>query len=291
MLSVFSKFWPRAAAATPATPPAGVEQVRNFYNDHTDKFMQVYGEIIQAFRTNQVTDYLDYTIQSAELHDGQRILDAGCGVGGPASYFASRLQADITGVTISDYQVAKSREVLATKELKGTVTIRQGDYHDIDQLFGENVFDRVLFLESFGHSPDQNLLIEKAYKVLKPGGILYIKDLFRREHPNAEDGRRIDHIISAINQAYAYNVADFTGVMKTIRRLNFILIFVKTPEIRTEEFEHLTISNDFQNLFDIGKIISWEDYVFPIDFYEIKVMKPPFDVNKEKHLYFLNRPQ
>ncbi|MBS1625936.1 MAG: class I SAM-dependent methyltransferase [Bacteroidetes bacterium] len=291
MLSVFSKFWPRAAAATPATPPAGVEQVRNFYNDHTDKFMQVYGEIIQAFRTNQVTDYLDYTIQSAELHDGQRILDAGCGVGGPASYFASRLQVDITGVTISDYQVAKSREVLATKELKGTVTIRQGDYHDIDQLFGENVFDRVLFLESFGHSPDQNLLIEKAYKVLKPGGILYIKDLFRREHPNAEDGRRIDHIISAINQAYAYNVADFTGVMKTIRRLNFILIFVKTPEIRTEEFEHLTISNDFQNLFDIGKIISWEDYVFPIDFYEIKVMKPPFDVNKEKHLYFLNRPQ
>lgn len=291
MLSVFSKLWPRPAAPAPATPPTGVELVRNFYNDNTDKFMEVYGEVIQAFRTNQVTDYLDYTIQSAELRDGQRILDAGCGVGGPASYFASRLQADITGVTISDYQVAKSKEILADKTLKGTVTIRQGDYHDIDQLFGENVFDRVLFLESFGHSPDQNLLIEKAYKVLKPGGILYIKDLFRREHPNAEDGRRIDNIIAAINQAYAYNVADFTEVMKTIRRLNFILLFVKTPEIRTEEFEHLTISNDFQNLFDIGKIISWEDYVFPIDFYEVKVMKPPFDINKEKHLYFLNRPQ
>ncbi len=78
--------------------------------------------------------------------------------------------------------------------------------------------------------------------------------------------------------------------MKTIRRLNFILFSVKTPEVKTEEFEHLTISNDFQNLFDIAKIVSWDNYVFPIDFYEIKVMKPPFDVNKEKHLYFLNRP-
>jgi hypothetical protein len=78
--------------------------------------------------------------------------------------------------------------------------------------------------------------------------------------------------------------------MQTIRRLNFLLLSVKTPEVKTEEFEHLTISNDFQNLFDIAKIVSWENYVFPIDFYEIKVMKPPFDVNKEKHLYFLNRP-
>jgi hypothetical protein len=78
--------------------------------------------------------------------------------------------------------------------------------------------------------------------------------------------------------------------MKVIRRLNFILLFVKTPEVSSETFEHLTISNDFQNLFDIGKIISWDNYVFPIDFYEIKVMKPPFDISKEKHLYFLNRP-
>ena len=42
---------------------------------------------------------------------------------------------------------------------------------------------------------------------------------------------------------------------------------------------------------NIAKIISWEDYVFPIDFYEIKVMKPPFDLNEQKYLYFLNRPE
>lgn len=291
MLSKISRFFKLKTEDKSTAPRSTSEDVKNFYNSNTDKFMEVYGEVIQAFRTKDVKDYLDYTIQNAELRDGQKVLDAGCGVGGPASYFASQLDIEITGVTISDYQVSKSKEVLAQKTLKGSVEIVQGDYHEIDSIFGENVFDRVLFLESFGHSSRQNLLLEKAYKVLKPGGILYIKDLFKREHPNEEDGKKIDAIIDAINEAYSYNVADFTEVMKTVRRLNFILLFVKTPEVVTEQFEHLTISNDFQNLFDIGKIISWENYVFPIDFYEVKLMKPPFDINKEKHLYFLNRPE
>ena len=194
-------------------------------------------------------------------------------------------------MTISEYQVAKSKEILSGKELKGTVEILHGDYHKIDEIFGENIFDRVVFLESFGHSDNKPLLIEKAFRVLKPGGILYIKDLFKREHPNEEDGKKIDRIVAEIDRAYSYHVGDLTEVLKAMRRLNFILLFVKTPEVKTEEFEHLTISNDFQNLFDIAKIISWEDYIFPIDFYEIKVMKPPFDISKEKHLYFLNRPE
>lgn len=286
-MAFFQCFLKRGKSAVKAEPA----DVADFYDSTTDKFMEVYGDIIQAFRTNDVRDYLDYTIQSAELHDGQKILDAGCGVGGPASYFASKLDVTIEGITISQKQVEKSKAVISEKTLKGQVNICQGDYHKIDEIYGENQFDRILFLESFGHSSNQTLLIEKAFAALKPGGILYIKDLFRREHPNAEDGAKIDRIINEINKAYRYNVADLHEVLRTVRRLNFILLSLKTPEVKTEQFEHLTISNDFQNLFDIAKIITWEDYVFPIDFYELKVMKPLFDVTKEKHLYFLNRPQ
>ena len=161
----------------------------------------------------------------------------------------------------------------------------------MDEIFGPNQFDRVLFLESFGHSDNKELLIQKAFKVIKPGGMLYIKDLFVREHPNKEDGVKIDNIVNEINKAYRYNVADLNKILSAIRRMNFILIFVKTPEIKVGEFEHLTISNDFQELFDIAKIISWDNYIFPIDFYEIKAMKPPFDIEQQKHLYFLNRPE
>lgn len=287
LLSVYTQRAETDSPQSSSLPTA----VGAFYNETTDKFLEVYGEIIQAFRTNKVEDYLDYTIANAELKDGQTILDAGCGVGGPASYFASKLNVMVEGITISTTQAEKSKSIIAAKELKGSVGITVGDYHNIDHIYGESRFDRVVFLESFGHSNDQTLLLEKAYKVLKPGGILYIKDLFKREAPTAEDGHKIDKIVAEINKAYCYNVPDFYEVMRTIRRLNFILLFVKTPEVKVGEFEHLTISNNFQELFDIAKIITWDDYVFPIDFYEIKVMKPPFDMNEQKHLYFLNRPE
>ena len=266
-------------------------EVATFYNNNTDKFLEVYGDIIQAFRTNNVYDYLDYTIQNAELKDGQKILDAGCGIGGPASYFASKLNVEVEGITISELQFQKANAAKPSKKLMGKTNFTLGDYHLIDETYGADVFDRVLFLESFGHSNNKPLLIEKALKVLKPGGVLYIKDLFKREHPNPEDGKRIDKIVEEIDKAYCYHVADLHEVLATLRRLNFIILFVKTPDIKVGEFEHLTISNNFQELFDIAKIISWEDYVFPVDFYEIKAMKPPFDISRQKHLYFLNRPE
>jgi SAM-dependent methyltransferase len=281
----------RQKPADAPAPKHTAADVGVFYNSTTDKFLKVYGETIQAFRTNDVKDYLDYTIASAELRDGQHILDAGCGVGGPASYFASVLDIQVEGITISGVQEEKSKEVIASKSLRGSVHVRQGDYHCMDEIYGRDVFDRIIFLESFGHSPDQTMLIEKAFQALKPGGILYIKDLFKRQYANEEEGRKINATIEAINRAYCYNVADLNEVLSAMRRLNFILLSVKTPEIKIAEFEHLNISNDFQELFDIARIISWEDYIFPIDFYEIKVMKPPFDITGQKHLYFLNRPE
>ena len=282
----------KSDAATDKKPVAlNSAEVGAFYNNTTDKFLEVYGDIIQAFRTNNVYDYLDYTIQNAELKDGQKILDAGCGVGGPAYYFASKLNVEVEGITISDVQFEKANAAKASKTLLGKVNFTKGDYHDMDRIYGAEVFDRVVFLESFGHSNNKPLLIEKAFKVLKPGGVLYIKDLFKREHPNAEDGILIDKIVAEIDRAYCYHVADLHEVLATMRRLNFIILFVKTPEVKVGEFEHLTISNNFQELFDIAKIISWEDYIFPVDFYEIKVMKPPFDLSQQKHLYFLNRPE
>ena len=94
-------------------PELNSAEVAAFYNTNTDKFLAVYGDIIQAFRTNDVNDYLDYTISNAELKDGQKILDAGCGVGGPASYFASKINREVEGITIYDVQYQKAVDAKA----------------------------------------------------------------------------------------------------------------------------------------------------------------------------------
>lgn len=264
--------------------------VADFYNATTDKFLQVYGEIIQAFRTKNVDDYLLYTIASAQLQNGQHIIDAGCGVCGPACFFASQLpNLQIEACTISNVQAEKAKAKITESGLENQVRVTLGDYHFLSDLLPEASFDRVIFLESFGHSKDKPLAIESAKKMLKPGGKIYIKDLFVRESEDEWEQLRINQICEQINKAYEYEVGNLYQVVSALRKKGFIIHFIRTPQIEMSAFEHLTISNDFQNLFNIGKIDSWDGYVFPIDFYEILAEKPAFNPMEQMHLYHMNK--
>ena len=278
--------------SNPSEGSAVPQDVGTYYNHTTDKFLAVYGDIIQAFRTHNVEDYLDYTIASARLTAGMKLLDAGCGICGPAAYFAAKLQdVSIEACTISSVQVEKGRENVRAKGLENQINITEGDYHSINELYPAERFDRVYFLESFGHSNDKRKLLHAAWEVLKPGGMVYIKDLFRRESDNEWEQLRIDHICGQINDAYKYHIADLGDVLSILRRKGYVLHYVKIPEVDRSQFENLTISNDFQNLFNIGKIDSWDDYVFPIDFYEILAEKPIQPTMEDMHLYFMNKKQ
>lgn len=267
------------------------KKVQAFYNDTTDKFLEIYGEIIQAFRTNNVESYLDYTMQSAKLENKVlKVIDAGCGVCGPAIYFAKKNNAlKIDACTVSDVQVEKAKAKISENNLNNQINVHLADYHLLDKTFENNAYDRVYFLESFGHSSDKNRVLDAVWEVLNPGGKVYIKDLFRRESEDEWEQLRIDQICDDINKAYEYHIADLNKVLSKLRAKGFVLHFVKTPEVETSEFENLSISNDFQNLFNIGKIDSWADYIFPIDFYEILAEKPKQSNLEDMHLYFMNK--
>jgi cyclopropane fatty-acyl-phospholipid synthase-like methyltransferase len=270
--------------------PSNSHKVQAFYNETTDKFLEVYGEIIQAFRTNNVEHYLDYTYQSAQLDKATKVIDAGCGVCGPAVYFAKKnIALKIDACTVSDVQVEKAKAKITDNNLNNQINVHLADYHFLENIFEKETYDCVYFLESFGHSSDKNKVIDAVWEVLKPGGKIYIKDLFRRESEDEWEQLRIDQICDDINKAYEYHIADLNKVLSKLRAKGFVLKFVKTPEVETSEFENLTISNDFQNLFNIGKIDSWADYIFPIDFYEILAEKPKQSNLEDMHLYFMNK--
>lgn len=264
--------------------------VGEFYNTQTDNFLKVYGEIIQAFRTNNVEDYLNYTASNARIAPGMKLIDAGCGVCGPAIHFAKSVSnLHIEACTISSVQAQMSKDRIQANGLNDRIHVREADYHSLIELYPNTEFDRVYFLESFGHSDNKTKLIHAVWDVLKPGGMLYIKDLFRRESDNEWEQLKINQICEQINKAYCYHIADLTEIISILRRKGYILHFIKVPEIERSVFENLTISNDFQNLFNIGKIDSWDEYVFPIDFYEILAEKPVQHSMEDIHLYFMNK--
>lgn len=264
-----------------------VSDVGDFYNQYNDKFLQVYGDIIQAFRTQDVSILLDYQIDAMQLKENMTILDAGCGVCGPATYFSQKTGVKVHAITISDEQVKKAQDNITAKNLQEKVIVKKGDYHQMSTVFPNEAYDVVYFLESFGHSPYHEKAMDSAWDVLKPGGLLYIKDLFKRLPLVPEHGPKIDFEIQKINEAYRYNVADLNAILNHARSKGFIVAAVKTIDLKMDEFENLMISNEFQELTGIAKIENWEDYVFPIDFFELFLYKPQFDLQYGLDKYFL----
>ncbi len=285
--NALKKIFPSGSGKTFAAQNASPEAVGEFYNRFNDKFVQVYGEVIQAYRTTDVTKLLDYEIASIGFEKGMRVCDAGCGVCGPAIYFAEKCGVKIQAVTISNIQAQEALKKIQKKNIQEKISVHQGDYHQLGKIFGKEQFDVVYFLESFGHSFNHTLAIESAWEVLKPGGFLYVKDLFRKLAVIPEHQPKIDYEISRINEAYRYNIADLNVVLEAIRKQGFAIMFVKTIDLKLEDFENLTISNDFQELTGIAKIENWDDYIFPVDFFEIKCYKPQHELQYGTDKYFL----
>ena len=286
--SIKSFFYSKNSAVNSAKSNlASPQQVGDFYNQYNEKFVQVYGDVIQAYRTTDVTKLLEYEIASIGFEKGMRVCDAGCGVCGPAIYFAQKCGVLVDAVTISEVQQKEGEKKIKEKNIEGQVKVHKGDYHELKNTFGEAQFDVVYFLESFGHSFDPTKAIESAWDVLKPGGTLYIKDLFRKLAVLPEHQPKIEYEIGRINDAYRYNVSDLNKVLDALRQQGFAIMFVKTVDLKIEDFENLTISNDFQELTGIAKIENWEEYIFPVDFFEIKCYKPQHELQFGLDKYFL----
>lgn len=203
------------------------EIVADYYNTTTEGYLKTYGRTIQAFRPKNENDLHRYVMKSAGLKSGMKVLDAGCGVAGPASYFAKWKNIDITGLTISEKQVEIANEYLKSKWLRGKVNVLHGDYHKMSNYATPEAFDRVLFLESLGHSHQPEVAVKQAFKMLKSGGAVYIKDFFPYEIEDLELAKKYKRVVSNINNAYAYHVLDLNQLISSLRRAGFDVGFIR----------------------------------------------------------------
>jgi SAM-dependent methyltransferase len=140
-----------------------------------------------------------YLAELAGVAPGDHVLDAGCGVGGPAIAIARALpEVVVDGVTISEVQARMARELVAEAGLANRVRVHLADFHRLP--FPDASFDVALYLEVTGYSPDLAALYRESARVLRPGGTVYVKDVFCREDPLTERQRQS---ITAFDELWA----------------------------------------------------------------------------------------
>lgn len=112
-----------------------------------------------------------YLALRAGITPDSKVLDVGCGVGGPMRNIQQFTGADITGVTINEYQVKVGNQYCAQKGIADKCRLVQGDFQKLDEIFEPNTFDMAFEIEATCHSPDRVKTFSGINKLLKKGGV------------------------------------------------------------------------------------------------------------------------
>jgi len=109
-----------------------------------------------------------------------RVLDIGCGWGGLALYLAEHTGARVTGITLSQEQLALARTRASEKELGQQVEFRLQDYRDIDE-----TFDRIVSVGMFEHVGVNfyDRFFRACAQMLADDGVMVLHSIGRSEGP------------------------------------------------------------------------------------------------------------
>ncbi len=123
------------------------------------------------------TDAVDEAIAEAGIGASSRVLDIGSGLGGPARYLAERTGCQVTAVELQPDLSSLAASLTERCGLAAHVDHLQADIltHELEA----HSYDAVVSWLCFYHIADHHTLLAQVHKALKPGGRLYVEDLFR----------------------------------------------------------------------------------------------------------------
>jgi cyclopropane fatty-acyl-phospholipid synthase-like methyltransferase len=123
-------------------------------------------------------------MQLGKFSTDDRVLDAGCGVGGSAIYLAQNLNCKVHGISLSAKQIETAEQTAIQYRLRTLLQFSMQDYTQTN--FKNQQFSKVWAVESMQTAPDKMLFFKEMYRILEPGGKICIADMFRNPECKTE---------------------------------------------------------------------------------------------------------
>lgn len=186
----------------------------HYYNLVTDFYEYGWGSSFhfsryyrgEAFR-QATARHEHFLAHKMNIDETMKVLDVGCGVGGPGREICRFTDCTIVGLNNNDYQIERAIHYAEKYNLAHKLSYVKGDFMQMD--FEPESFDAVYAIEATVHAPVLEGVYSEIYKVLKPGGVFGVYEWVMTDDYDEtnEEHRKI---------AYGIEVGD--GIPKMYKR-------------------------------------------------------------------------
>jgi ubiquinone/menaquinone biosynthesis C-methylase UbiE len=163
------------------------EEKDNWFGDWANEYDQTIGKLKRHH------DLLDLVVEQSHVKSNIAILDIGCGTGLLALKFLKKSDCHITAIDSSQEMLDIIEKKVKRFELNEKILCQHEDLEDIE--FDEGTFDIITSTFSLHHIKGKYTMIEKIFRMLKPGGRLIIGEIDLDTTGDVRDPKRLMRIM------------------------------------------------------------------------------------------------
>jgi sterol 24-C-methyltransferase len=203
--------------------------VIDFYDLVTDFYERGWGESFhfaprhrrESFEVS-IARHQHFLASRLGLRSGMRVLDVGCGVGGPMRSIARFSGAHVLGVNISAYQVQKARAYALRDGLSDRCELLEADFTRLP--LADASLDAAYAFEATCHAPDKARVFAEVFRVLRPGAEFALYEWCLTDRYNAGDPVH-QRIKGGIEEGDGLpDISTITATLEVAREVGFELV-------------------------------------------------------------------
>ena len=116
----------------------------------------------------------DVAVEYGEPSSKDKVLDLGCGLGGPGRFLVDRFDCSVVGMDLLPKRIEIARALTRKTSLEKRISYRAADATDLP--FRDGSFLQAWMLDVSMHIRDKRALFQEIARVLRPGGILVMHE-------------------------------------------------------------------------------------------------------------------
>ena len=153
----------------------------------------------------------------AKITSKDKILDAGCGIGGSSIWIAKNIGASVIGLNIHEGQLKIAEDLAKKYNVGHLIKFVKGDFTDTK--FPDNLFDVVWGLESVCYAKNKKDFLKEAKRILKTNGRIIVADGFLQKENLKENEEK--EMRKWLGGWAVPNLVSVNNFKKYLEQLNF----------------------------------------------------------------------